>query len=310
MVKLNHGDQMERQDYTARLLEAKEKVIKVLTDKGIDTRYLVFGGEGSKPQKLPRVPTDAQSEFLANRAMGDWAENILSNAIRAAVPNWIVSQYGNTDEIAAGEEGFAEVYRSGLEEVRLHGKRPDLLILPASENCPLDLSAYARDASDVFVKKAHAAIEVRSSKFLAKTYMQVRQDDLDAGKKSDRPTPSFTVKVEDLVIVYRWLERYGVPQAYCQVFFDCVYGINVLKIFEIIGSGQGFKIETPAASQMKATIMIPITAGYKIGDFSAPPQFVVETRQTRLGRVDSYVRPVGGSLMLDASALKTVLLAQ
>ena len=39
--------------------------------------------------------------------------------------------------------------------------------------------------------------------------MAVRQQQRDDGNKTTaRETPSFTVKVEDLVIVYRWLERH------------------------------------------------------------------------------------------------------
>ena len=53
-----------------------------------------------------------------------------------------------------------------------------------------------------------AAVEVRSSKFEALTYMKVRKEQRAAGKTKARETPSFTVKVEDLVIVYRWLERH------------------------------------------------------------------------------------------------------
>ena len=138
--------------------------------------------------------------------------------------------------------------------------------------------------------------------------MAVRQKQRDAGEKSGRETPSFTVKVEDLVIVYRWLERHRVPQSYCQVFFDSVFAINFLDIFAAIASGEDFSIQTPAKSQEKATIMIPITCGIQVGKATSLPAFAAEHHVTKLGRHDAYVVPQGGGFELDAAAMKQVLL--
>jgi len=88
--------------YFERLNTTLDGVVAKLTGKGIQPRHLAFGGEGEKPSQKPRVPTDARSEFLANRAMGDWAERMLTAALVAALPEWKVAQYGNTDRIAAG----------------------------------------------------------------------------------------------------------------------------------------------------------------------------------------------------------------
>ena len=100
------------------------------------------------------------------------------------------------------------------------------------------------------------------------------------------------------------------PQSYCQVFFDSVFAINFLDIFATIGSGGGFTIETPAKSQEKATIMIPITSGKQIGRATAIPTFAAEHRVTELGRHDAYVVPQGGGFELDAAATRKVLLAE
>jgi hypothetical protein len=103
-----------------------------LRAKGIDLRHLSFGGEGSVPARKPTVPTDARSEFLANRAMGDWAEERLAEAIVRACPGSNVSQYGETNRIAAGHPEFKASYLLGLERTRQFGKRPDLLLFPSS----------------------------------------------------------------------------------------------------------------------------------------------------------------------------------
>jgi hypothetical protein len=111
-----------------------------------------------------------------------------------------------------------------------------------------------------------------------------------------------------LVIVYRWLERHGVPQTYCQVFFDSIFAINFLDIFARIASGKGYAIETPAKSQEKATIMVPITHGVQVGIATELPSFAAEHRITALGRHDAYVVPQGGGFVLDAEKMRPVIL--
>ncbi len=285
-------------------------VIRTLTDKGIEKSRLTFGGTGALPLRKPTVPTDARSEFLANRAMGDWAEKMLTNAMRVAFPELIVTQYGYTDRIAAGQSDFKRRYLAGLEETRLLGKRPDLLLFPSAAGCDPDISDRPQAETEPLVQKATAAIEVRSSKFEALKYMATRQRQRDEGNSTGRGTPSFTVKVEDLVIVYRWLERNRVSQAYCQVFFDSIFAINFLDIFATIARGEDFTIETPAKSQEKATIMISITAGLKVGKGTSLPTFAAEHKVTALGRHDAYVVPQGGGVVLDPANMRQVLKIQ
>ncbi|MBE2284817.1 MAG: AccI family restriction endonuclease [Prosthecobacter sp.] len=294
--------------YLAKLRDTVPGVIATLERKGIEARHLGFGGEGNPPAKKITAPTDARSEFLANRAMGDWAEHCLARSLRCVFPDFKIVQYGNTDRIAAGHPDFKARYLAGIEETRRFGKRPDLLLLAGNVAAPDDISELSHADSDAFVNQGIASIEVRSSKFEALTYMRVRQLQREAGNKAARETPSFTVKVEDLIIVYRWLERYGVVQSYCQVFFDSIFAINFLDIFSIISSGSGFTIETPAKSQEKATIMIPITCGAKIGTAMELPRFEAEHRVTELGRHDAFVVPTGGGFSLDAEATRRVLL--
>jgi hypothetical protein len=301
---------MSGDEYFAQLQQTPDGVTSVLRSKGIQERHLTFGGEGQPPARKPTVPTDARSEFLANRAMGDWAERMLAGALVAAFPQWKVCQYGSTDRIAAGHPDFKVRYLAGLEETRRFGKRPDLLLFPTSVPVAADLSEQSYVETESLVKQAIAAVEVRSSKFEALKYMAVRRQQRETGKVSGRDTPSFTVKVEDLVIVYRWLKRHRVPQSYCQVFFDSVFAINFLDIFATIGSGGGFTIEKPEKSQEKATIMIPIIAGTQIGRATSMPTFAAEHRVTKLGRHDAFVVPQGGAFELDAAAARRVLLVE
>jgi hypothetical protein len=87
--------------YFQQLQATLESVIRTLTDKGIEKGRLTFGGAGPLPLRKPTVPIDARSEFLANRAMGDWAEKMLTTALQDAFPKLTVAQYGNTTRISA-----------------------------------------------------------------------------------------------------------------------------------------------------------------------------------------------------------------
>lgn len=142
--------------YWDRLAAAKESLVAQLSHRGVESRYLTFGGPGDAPARKPTVPTDARSEFLANRAMGDWAENVLALAMRQARPDWNVCQYGSSERLAAGDTGFKEFYLRATEIVRLYGKRPDLLVLPGCVSVPESLSELPIEQSDLWVCKVSA----------------------------------------------------------------------------------------------------------------------------------------------------------
>lgn len=172
-------------------------------------------------------------------------------------------------------------------------------MFPRAVTSDSDLTSRSTEELTELVKKASAAIEVRSSKVEALHYMKVKADRKAGKKLNDRDFLSFTVKIEDLRIVHRWIERHNVPQAYVQVFFDSIYALSVHDIFSTIASGTGFRLEKPAKSQGKNTIMIPISAGTRIDAHTTMPEFAVEKRRTELGRHDAYVVPTGGATTID-----------
>jgi hypothetical protein len=297
---------MDRAEYFKAIESLKAAVITSLKLKDAPENLLQFGGPGAKSAKTPRVPTDARSEFLANRAMGDWAEDLLATGLRAALPDCKVCHYGDSDRIPAGAPGFKEFYIERLEDVRIHGKRPDLLVFPKAIEAERDLASIRTDKLTDLVKNSLMSIEVRSSKFEALHYMRVKAERRKSSVISDKDVPSFTVKIEDLRIVYRWIEQHGIQQMYCQVFFDSVFAINFLEIMRIIASRSGYRLEKPDKSQGKNTIMIPVTSGHRIDTSSTVPDFRVERKRTELGRHDAYVVPTGGSTTIDAAAFRGV----
>ena len=115
-----------------------------------------------------RAPTMANSEFLTNKEQGDWAEQIVYKAINEFSKDYFAVQYGRSDSISAGDEGFADFYAEYQRELNIIGKKPDLLIFKFSDfpSGSVDLS------NDDHIKKAIAALEVRSSSFLIEKYSE------------------------------------------------------------------------------------------------------------------------------------------
>lgn len=133
--------------------------IKRLVDESpleIDTGIQVSG----------HPPTMANSEFLTKKEQGDWAEQIVYKAINENSAEYTAVKYGQSETIAAGSPGFSGFYTQYQQDLNIIGKKPDLLIFKRSDfpNENMDVS------NDNHVKKAVAAIEVRSSSFLVEKY--------------------------------------------------------------------------------------------------------------------------------------------
>ena len=127
-------------------------------------------------QLTGRPPTMASSEFLTNKQQGDWAEQVVHKAINEFSDRYFSVDYGRSDSIAAGDEGFADFYMEYLEELNTIGKKPDLLIFNKSDFPTRNVDTE----NDEHVKMAVGAIEVRSSSFLIGKYtafMDKRQND-------------------------------------------------------------------------------------------------------------------------------------
>jgi type II restriction enzyme len=126
-------------------------------------------------QMTGRPPTMANSEFLTNKEQGDWAEQLVFKAINEYSEDYFAIEYGRSESIAAGDDGFADFYMEYQNELNAIGKRPDLLIFKVSDfpNRSIDIE------NDENIMQSVAALEVRSSSFLADKYaafMRIRQE--------------------------------------------------------------------------------------------------------------------------------------
>lgn len=142
---------MDTRHYSQRIAElVKSFPLKIDTDVVIDGR----------------PPTSASSEFLTNKEQGDWAERLVVKAINDSPAEYVAVPYGRSDSIAAGDPGFAEFYKAYQDELNTIGKKPDVLLFK-KEDAPKSIVELSEDDC---VRKAIAAIEVRSSSFLCGKY--------------------------------------------------------------------------------------------------------------------------------------------
>jgi type II restriction enzyme len=122
---------------------------------------------------------------------------------------------------------------------------------------------------------------------------------------------SITPKVEDIKVVYKWIETFNVPHFYFQVFFDKVYGISFQQILEIISNpdneGVFFSVETDTKNQNKTTIKINSKSGIQIASKVIEPEHKSVRKEMDRGRLLFYVTFKGGMAFLDVDNLRDIL---
>ncbi len=130
-------------------------------------------------------------------------------------------------------------------------------------------------------------------------------------KLQKRDCLSITPKVEDIKIVYKWIESFNVPHYYFQVFFDKIYGISFENILELISSpekeGDVYFIESDVKNQNKTTIKIRSNSGALIASKVDEPNHESKRKELNRGRLLFYVTFNGGMAYLDIDNLKNIL---
>jgi len=269
-------------------------------------------------RKRGRAPTQAFSDFLTHSEQGDWAELVLYRALSNDNLDFIPVRYGKSDKIHAGDVGFKDFYETYQDELDAIGKRPDLLLFSKNDYDPSwgdDISGLRLEELHSIVPLAIAGLEVRSSAYLNKKFIP----------KSDRPELSFTPKVEDLNVVLKWIDTYGVPHFYVQVFFDSVYAISFKDILILLknskyeekglknkkyigknGDDSLFVIEKNPKNQFKETVMIYLSSGTKLGDVSMPDPVAIR-KELASGRLLHYSKFNGGNIELDINNLNGLI---
>ena len=122
---------------------------------------------------------------------------------------------------------------------------------------------------------------------------------------------SITPKVEDIKVVYKWIETFNVPHFYFQVFFDKVYGISFEQILQIISNpdndGVIFSVESDTKNQNKTTIKVKSKEGIEIASKVDEPDHESVRKEMDRGRLLFYVTFKGGTAYLDIDNLTKTL---
>jgi type II restriction enzyme len=122
---------------------------------------------------------------------------------------------------------------------------------------------------------------------------------------------SITPKVEDIKVVYKWIETFNVPHFYFQVFFDKVYGISFEQILRIISDsdneGTIFSVESDTKNQNKTTIKINSKYAAEIASKVDEPNHQSIRKEMDRGRLLFYVTFSGGTAYLDIDNLTGIL---
>lgn len=122
---------------------------------------------------------------------------------------------------------------------------------------------------------------------------------------------SITPKVEDLKVIYKWIQTYNVPHYYFQVFFDKIYGISYQNILEVISNienkGSKFFIEGDVKNQNKVTIKINVKEGIEIASNIDMPNHKSAMKELDRGRMLFYVKFESGSAYLNKENLLSLL---
>lgn len=122
---------------------------------------------------------------------------------------------------------------------------------------------------------------------------------------------SITPKVEDLKVVYKWIETFNVPHFYFQVFFDKSYAISFKNILQLITEpdkeGEYYEISKDIKNQNKTTIKINTKKTTQIAYKIDEPEHRSIRREMGRGRLLFYVTFDGGTAYLDIDNLKQLL---
>jgi type II restriction enzyme len=122
---------------------------------------------------------------------------------------------------------------------------------------------------------------------------------------------SITPKVEDIKVVYKWIETFNVPHYYFKVFFDKVYAIAFSDILSVISDANNedviFSLEKDIKNQNKSTIKINSKSGIAIAQKVNEPSHSSVRKEMDRGRLLFYVKFNGGTAFLDINALSKLL---
>jgi type II restriction enzyme len=286
---------------------------KVAGEDGFDTFYQEFQTEldaiGKRPDLLIFRQDDFNQEFgfdisqIPHREITEYVKKAIAG-IEVRSSAFLIDKYDEAMQLRT--EKFTKIALDTKNEIL--NNFFDILENPARKSYIEVLNGITKETLDVADFRTPSW---SSSERLIQVKELFRKLKTALKEIQKRDYLSITPKVEDIKVVYKWVETFNVPHFYFQVFFDKVYGISFENILKIISDSDNdgviFSVETDTKNQNKTTIKINSKAGIPIASKVDEPTHESIRKEMDRGRLLFYVTFKGGSAYLDLNNLQTIL---
>jgi len=285
----------------------------VAGEEGFDTFYQQFQDEldtiGKRPDLLIFKKSDFQEKLGFN--ISHIPHEQITNYVKRAIAGievrssaFLIDCYEEAMQIRS--EKFAKIALETKNKILAEYK--DILAHPSRENYIDLLNGITAKTLNVTDFKVPGW---RSTERLIQLNDLFKQLKTAIKEIQKRDYLSITPKVEDIKVVYRWIETFNVPHFYFQVFFDKVYGISFEQILQIISNpdkeGVIFSVESDTKNQNKTTIKINSKSGVEIAYKVDEPNHESVRKEMDRGRLLFYVTFKGGTAYPDIDNLANIL---
>lgn len=194
------------------------------------------------------------------------------------------------DTVAARNQAQYRDEISSCAQELLNNYCNELKLLPGwREYC----EAWLRGGVDAAGNPPRAGAK-RSTELLAQASDLTKEIKAALRSMGSRDFLSITPKAEDLTLVYRWIERFGVPHYYCQVFFDRAVLLSFEDILTVLCApereGIDYFIEADEKNQRKVVFKINVALGREVMSAVHIPEHRSAMKELPKGRLLFYVR--------------------
>ncbi|MDR0304628.1 MAG: AccI family restriction endonuclease [Chitinispirillales bacterium] len=285
----------------------------VAGEEGFDTFYQEFQNELDTIGKRPDLLIFEKSNFDINlgydisRIPHDQIMNYVKKAtagIEVRSSAFLIDRYDEAMQLRT--EKFTQIALETKDKILVEYK--DILLHHSRENYIDLLNGITAKTLNVTDFKVPGW---QSSERLIQLNDLFKQLKIAIKEIQKRDYLSITPKVEDIKVVYKWIEIFNVPHFYFQVFFDKVYGISFEQILQIISNpdndGVIFSVESDTKNQNKTTVKINSKSGVEIASKVVEPDHKSVRKEMDRGRLLFYVTFKGGTAYLDIDNLKKIL---
>jgi type II restriction enzyme len=285
----------------------------VAGEEGFDAFYQEFQNEldtiGKRPDLLIFKKADFQSDLgfdishIPHEQIAEYVKKAIAG-IEVRSSAFLIDRY--EEAMQSRTEKFAKIALETKDIIL--DEYLDILAHPSRENYIDILNSITAKTLNITDFKVPGW---RSNERLIQLHDLFKQLKASIKEIQKRDYLSITPKVEDIKVIYKWIETFNVPHFYFQVFFDKVYGISFEQILQIISDSDNdgvlFSVESDTKNQNKTTIKINSKSGLEIAYKVDEPSHESVRKEMDRGRLLFYVTFKGGTAYLDIDNLTNIL---